>query len=930
MGFLSPVHSHTPTLSAVDPRGLAVRQIAFHRTHFDDPASERVHRSLNDAAGRRVRQWDPRLWAAAHNDPDAAANLHVVHSLTGQTLLNDHSDAGWRVELPGEAGKRCFRWDAQGHGQRMEYDLLMRVLAVFEIGDDREACVERLTYGAPDGADANQCGQLIRHDDPAGSVIGSAFSLTGQVIQQTRRFLNELAGPDWPELESDRDSFLEPSAGATTCWRFDAAGEATEQTDAMGNTQRFGQTASGQLKSTRLQLLNQSMQTLISDIRYDAHNRVESETEGNGIVTTLDYDPVNGRLRNLRADNGRLQDLHYAYDPVGNVVSIEDRAQPTRHFANQQIEPLRTFMYDTLYQLIEATGYESATVNKGPSAQTFATANELSNYTQRYEYDAGGNLQTLIHTGARNHTRTFATARYSDRSLLQTGVNPPTEEQIAAGFDANGNLRELSPGQTLRWDVRNQLSEVIPVERESGINDQEIYRYDAAGARVRKVRSLQAKTLIHLSEVRYLPGLEIRSNAATGEVLHVITATVGRSYVRVLHWQTGRPTDIENNQARYSPTDHLGSSTFELDNHRQLISHEAYFPFGETAWFASRNELEAKYKTVRYSGKEQDTTGLYDYGLRYYAPWLMRWLNPDPAGEKGGLNLFMFVRNRPLCFVDRQGLEPLRIATGISAFPDPLQQKMRQVLKLSQNILELITTESVSEEARTARQAALATSFGEVRSPAFDEAVGKKLNKLREFLISLEGDHEARLVLAELPQGVRGETSDAKAGEDRTVFLSSMLLDEGHPLDVAKTLIHEASHAVHNTRDFAYVGLGIKTPQSDPKSVAKYVQTLKDSSQTLLSKGPDESQMGTWDVFHYGKLMTRYGARPHDSATRQQLFLNDPNVRGNALLKNADSLATYSVIAWHDMRQQMGQAQSHAQASGSGASFVRRLKSLFK
>ncbi|WP_296179500.1 RHS repeat-associated core domain-containing protein [Pseudomonas sp. UBA1879] len=541
----------------------------------------------------------------------------------------------------------------------MEYDLLMRVLAVFEMSDGREACVERLTYGAPDGADANQCGQLIRHDDPAGLVINAAFSLTGQVSEQTRRFLSELAVPDWPESENERDSFLEPSAGATTCWRFNAAGEATEQTDAVGNTQHFGHTASGQLKSTRLQLLNQSMQTLVSDIRYDAHNRIRAETLGNGIVTTLDYDPVDGRLRNLRADNGRLQDLHYAYGPVGNVVSVEDRAQPTRYFANQQIEPLRTFAYDTLYQLIEATGYESATAKKGPSTHPFfATDNQLSNYVQHYEYDTGGNLHKLIHTGARNHTRTFATARYSNRTLLQTDEHSPTEEQIAAGFDANGNLRELSPGQTLSWDLRNQLSEVTPVERESGFNDREIYRYDAAGARVRKVRVTQSRALTHLSEVRYLPGLQIRTNSATGEVLHVVTAQAGRSNVGVLHWETGRPTDIENNQARYSLTDHLGSSTLEVDNHGQLISHEAYFPFGETAWFAARSELEAKYKTVRYSGKERDATGLYDYGLRYYAPWLMRWINPDPQGEEGGVNLYQMVVNNPINYIDRHGEKP--------------------------------------------------------------------------------------------------------------------------------------------------------------------------------------------------------------------------------------------------------------------------------
>ncbi|NBB12051.1 RHS repeat protein [Pseudomonas sp. SLFW] len=856
--------------------------------------------------------------------------MSTVHSLSGQVLFTESADTGWSAELLGESGQQVCRWDGAGHSQRDEHDQLLRTVAIFESDGIRESCTERLTYGGPDARDANQCGELIRHDDPAGCVISSAFTLTGQVAGQTRCFLNELAGPDWPERENERDSFLEPCAGATTCWRFNASGEAAEQTDAVGNTQRFGHTASGQLKSTQLQLLNQPLQTLVSDIRYDAHNRIESETAGNGIVTTLDYGPIDGRLRNLRSDNGRLQDLHYRYDPVGNVVSIDDRAQPTRYFANQQIEPLRTFVYDTLYQLIEATGYESADENRGPAAQPFATADTLRNYTQRYEYDAGGNLQKLIHTGARNHTRVFATARYSNRSLLQIGDNPPTEEEIAASFDANGNLRELSPGQTLRWDTRNQLSEVTPVERESGIDDREVYQYDAAGARVRKVRSTQTKMLTHLSEVRYLPGLEIRTNSATSELLYVVIANAGRSDVRVLNWKTGRPTDIENNQARYSLIDHLGSNTLELDQNGQLISHEVYYPYGETAWFATRSEIEAKYKAVRYSGKECDATGLYYYGLRYYASWLMRWLNPDPAGEKWGLNLFMFVLNRPLCFVDRQGLEPVRIATGISAFPDHSQQKMREVLALSKNMLELITTQDVSVEALAARHAALATSFGEVRAPGSDETVGKKLDELRAFLISLEGDQEARLVLAELPFGVDGQTLDAKAEGGGTVFLSSTHLDHRHPMHVAKTLIHEASHAVHNTRDYAYIELDIQPPDANPKSQAKYIKTLKESSQKLLSAGPDESQMGRWDVFHYGKLMLKYGAPLRDSAARQQLFLNNPNVRGNVLLKNADSLAIYSVIAWHNMHQRPGDAQSHAQASGSGPSFVRRLKSLFK
>ncbi|SER98611.1 RHS repeat-associated core domain-containing protein, partial [Pseudomonas sp. NFACC02] len=331
------------------------------------------------------------------------------------------------------------------------------------------------------------------------------------------------------------------------------------------------------------------------------------------------------------------------------------------YFANQQVEPLRTFAYDTLYQLIEATGYEAKTLSRGPgndAFRTFAQADELGGYTQRYDYDAGGNLQTLVHVGVQNFTRRFATASTSNRSVLQTADQPPSEEQIVANFDPNGNLRTLQAGQDLAWDFRNQLSEVTPVERESGINDSEVYRYDAAGMRVRKVRITQAKTVAHHNEVRYLPSLEIRTNTATGEVLHVVTATAGRSDVRVLHWQAGKPETLENDQVRYSLSDHLGSSTLELDAKAQLLSQEIYYPYGETAWFAGRSEVEVSYKTIRYSGKERDATGLYYYGLRYYAPWLMRWINPDPAGHVDGPNLYRMVRNSPVTLVDDLGRKP--------------------------------------------------------------------------------------------------------------------------------------------------------------------------------------------------------------------------------------------------------------------------------
>nr|ULG13819.1 SppC [Serratia proteamaculans]ULG13961.1 SppC [Serratia proteamaculans]ULG16882.1 SppC [Serratia proteamaculans]ULG16991.1 SppC [Serratia proteamaculans] len=85
---------------------------------------------------------------------------------------------------------------------------------------------------------------------------------------------------------------------------------------------------------------------------------------------------------------------------------------------------------------------------------------------------------------------------------------------------------------------------------------------------------------------------------------------------------------------------------------------EEYYPYGGTAVWTARSAVEADYKTIRYSGKERDATGLYYYGYRYYQPWVGRWLSADPAGTIDGLNLFRMVRNNPVTLMDNDGLAP--------------------------------------------------------------------------------------------------------------------------------------------------------------------------------------------------------------------------------------------------------------------------------
>ena len=611
-------------------------------------------------AGRATKQWDPRLWTLQEIDESTPANLSAVYLLSGTALHTVSVDAGMQTNLPSLAAEPVRGWDGRGTQQETLYDDSLRPVAVFEqaAGQPRR-CSERMTYGHAGQGDQshNQYGQLIRHDDLAGTLLLASFSLSGGNLAQDRRFILDAAPADWPEQEADREHLLEPGDGAVSTWRLGPLEDVLEQIDARGNRQRQSLTLDGRMSGSHLLLEGQGVwQTLASDIRYNAQGQIEQETAGNGVQASLTYDPQDGRLSERRAlRTGQvLQHLRYAYDPMGNVLSIEDQAQPIRYFANQRIDPISHFTYDSLYQLIEASGWEAGTLNQGPDSVGRNDPAAVSNYRQTYRYDEGGNLLELTHFGAQSHGREIKAARYSNRCLPYRNGVPPTEEEIAAAFDGRGNCLELDAGWALAWGLRNQLGSVTPIERDGGLNDSEAYVYDGGGQRVRKLRTLLTGTRTVAAEVRYLPGLELRDDSGTGEALQVIVAQGGLNNVRVLHWESTPPIG-ENDCYRYSVADHLGSVSLELAEDGRIISREHFHPFGETAYLAGDDTIEVSYKTVRYSGKERDATGLYYYGFRYYIPWLQRWVNPDPAGTVDGLNIYRMVRNNPMSFIDDDG-----------------------------------------------------------------------------------------------------------------------------------------------------------------------------------------------------------------------------------------------------------------------------------
>lgn len=192
------------------------------------------------------------------------------------------------------------------------------------------------------------------------------------------------------------------------------------------------------------------------------------------------------------------------------------------------------------------------------------------------------------------------------------------------------------------------------MQSNSNIMQREQYRYCTPGTRVLKSSSQKSAYSVRQHLIRYLPGIEIRmrySGTRQKERLTVITT----DNVRIHYWLSDIPEGVENQHQRYSLQNRNQSCTLEIDGEAEIISREEYYPYGGTAIWLTRSQIEACYKTLHYSGKERDRTGLVYYGYRYYAPWLLRWLTPDPAGEIDGMNLFSLARNNPITFNDIDG-----------------------------------------------------------------------------------------------------------------------------------------------------------------------------------------------------------------------------------------------------------------------------------
>jgi RHS repeat-associated protein len=694
------IHAATPTVAHADSLGRTFLTVAHNKSKRSDmPATAApieeflATRVVLDIEGNQCKVIDAMDRVVMHYDYD----------MLGNRMHQASMEAGERWILNDVAGKPLYTWDSRHHQLRTVYDALRRSTDVFlSIGGGEEKAVGRSIYGEsrPNPEDNNLRGKVVELRDQAGIVTSDRYDYKGNLLRSKRQLAQSYKttldwfGPVPLELEtySSRTSYdalnrpiqlVAPHSdqpGTTINVIQPRYNEANllERVDVWLN--RNAEPGS---------LLDSATATFhaVSDIDYDAKGQRLLIDYGNGVRTTHTYDPLSFRLTHLVTRRNAVdfpgdcprpssagwpgclvQNLHYTYDPAGNITHIRDDAQQTIFFKNRRIEPSAEYTYDAVYRLIEATGREHLGQVGGPPIPYSRSdiprvnllhpgdGNAMERYLERYFYDAVGNFLSMQHRGsdpahagwARTYTFSEASTLEPDKlsnRLTSTTVGMTTEAYsvIGDGYDEHGNMLRMPHLHIMQWDFKDQLQmtqrqavDAADTEGVARAGESTWYVYDLNGQRVRKVTEFPNNRGMKDERI-YLGGFEIYhksgANPLVRETLHIMD---DKQRVALVETRTQGNDPAPQQLTRYQFGNHLGSVCLEMDEHAQIISYEEYAPYGSSTYQASNNHTE-KSKRYRHIGRERDEeSGLYYYGARFYTPPLGRWVNPDPVLIKEG------------------------------------------------------------------------------------------------------------------------------------------------------------------------------------------------------------------------------------------------------------------------------------------------------
>lgn len=410
-------------------------------------------------------------------------------------------------------------------------------------------------------------------------------------------------------------------------------------------------------------------------IHGDTPNLGDYTWAGFGRLVTLKYPVPNAELSYLTAGafNGDAGDPMTGYDRFGRTTRMPwknggtvladiaygyDRA--SRRTWRQDLTPAaaaafdRAYGYDALGQVKSA---DRGTLNTNRSA-----IGGIPQEAEAWQYDEQGNW--LAYDKAEDGASVIDQSRRSNVSNQIVTIDGSNE---GVAYDKNGNMIRIPTGDALTgaprklvWNAWDQLVEVR-VESSNALLQRNAYD----GLFRRTTRTFPAtpsgETVIHQYYNERWKPIEERKDAAT-------------TALNVYYWgaRDGHRDDLIRRDRDTNGDGSLDERLYALMDYYNGTSivnpagavqeRYEYSAFGVRAVmapdFSPRTASDFAWD-FGFQGQFLDAEiGYLNYGYRYYNPMLGRWVNRDPIGEKGGVNLYLFAQNNGIKLIDFLGNAP--------------------------------------------------------------------------------------------------------------------------------------------------------------------------------------------------------------------------------------------------------------------------------
>lgn len=496
-------------------------------------------------------------------------------------------------------------------------------------------------------------GRLLSVTDSLGQITRYTYDRNSRVVSITDPLAGVIAFSYFPDGELQ--AITDPNQH-TTSYTYDVMARLAGRIDPLQRQpEAFGYDMNGNLTMVK----NRKGEVTISN--YDSLDRLQLITYADGSTLGYSYSPrnqvtqitdsISGNITRTYTDFGDLESevtpqgsIAYTYDPAGRRESMSVTGQSTV-----------TYTFDAADRLTGLTNGLLAVGLTYDDTDRRATLTLPNGIVAEYGYDDGGQLITMTYRlgsttigdltysydlSGQRISASGSLARTQLPQALASATYDAANELTAWGnqllrYDDNGRLASKGLSSYI-WNVRGELAAVTGPE---GLS----FEYDGTGRRTgRTLDTGEYRQYFHdrLNTVR-----EFTADWTADMLVGRIDEQFSRLTAGVL---------------RVPLSDAIGSVLSLSDSSGAQVASYHYSPFGST--FASGSSSEA---LNRFTSREQETSTLYYYRARFYDAETSRFISEDPLDiASGSPNLYAYVSNSPVNWVDPLGLQRGELGTG--------------------------------------------------------------------------------------------------------------------------------------------------------------------------------------------------------------------------------------------------------------------------